>query len=143
MPWDGITVLAGAGQAPDANLAFNTIWVSYDYGNAIGWEIVAGRDFSRDHITDTTAIIINESALALMGLDNPVGEVVSFDPIWDERREFTIVGVTQDMVKESPYEASYPSVIFNSDAMASWLFIKINPQLTAREALPPDRSRVQ
>ena len=125
-----------SGQAPDANPAFNTIWVSYDYGNTIGWKIVAGRDFSRDYTTDTTAIIINESALALMGLDNPVGEVVSFDPIWDERREFTIVGVTQDMVKESPYEASYPSVIFNSDAMASWLFIKINPQLTAREALP-------
>ena len=123
-------------KAPDADPAFNTIWASYDYGNTIGWEIVAGRDFSREHATDTTAIVINESARKLMGLDNPVGQVVSFDPSWDERRAFTIVGVVKDLVKESPYEASYPSVIFNSDAMASWLFIKINPQLTARDALP-------
>ncbi len=124
------------GKAPDANPAFNTIWVSHDYGNAIGWEVISGRDFSRDYTTDTAAIVINESALKLMGLDNPVGQVVSFDPSWDERQEFTIVGVVKDMVKESPYEASYPSVIFNSDAMAGWLFIKINPQFTAREALP-------
>ena len=125
-----------SGKAPDANPAFNTIWVSYDYGNTIGWEVITGRDFSRDYTTDTAAIVINESALKLMGLDNPVGQVVSFDPSWDKRREFTIVGVVEDMVKESPYEASYPSVIFNSDAMASWLFVKINPQFTAREALP-------
>ena len=125
-----------SGKAPDADPAFNTIWASYDYGNTIGWEIVAGRDFSREYATDTTAIVINESARKLMGLGNPVGQVVSFDPSWDERRAFTIVGVIKDLVKESPYEASYPSVIFNSDAMASWLFIKINPQLTARDALP-------
>lgn len=124
------------GKDPDAEPAFNTIWVSYDYGNTIGWEVVAGRDFSRDFATDTTAIIINESALKLMGLDNPVGQVVSFEPSWDERRELTIVGVVKDMVKESPYEATFPSIIFNSDNDASWLFIKINPQLTAQEALP-------
>ena len=124
------------GKVPDANPAFNTIWVSYDYGNTIGWEVIAGRDFSRDYTTDTAAIIINESALALMGLDNPIGEVVSFEPSWTERQEYTIVGVVKDMVKESPYEASHPSIIFNSDNNASWLFVKINPQFTAREALP-------
>ncbi len=115
---------------------FNTIFVTHEYGQTIGWEFVAGRDFSRDFATDLKGIVINESALEILGLENPVGESLS----WMDRGEFKIVGVVKDMVKGSPYEPTNPSIIFLSDNDMQWLYIKMKPTVSAHEALPKIQS---
>ena len=43
--------------------------VDYDYVSVMGLEIIAGRDFNRAFGTDSTAIIINETALKLFGVE--------------------------------------------------------------------------
>jgi putative ABC transport system permease protein len=43
--------------------------VDYDYISVMGLEIIAGRDFDRSFGTDSTAIIINEAALKLFGME--------------------------------------------------------------------------
>jgi putative ABC transport system permease protein len=116
--------------------AFNTIFVTHEYGQTIGWEFLQGRDFSRDFPTDLQGIVINESALKILGLENPVGESLS----WMDRGEFKIVGVVKDMVKGSPYEPTDPSIIFLSENDMQWLYIKMKPTVSAHEALPKIRS---
>jgi putative ABC transport system permease protein len=115
---------------------FNTIYVTHEYGKTVGWEFVAGRDFSRDFPSDLSGIVINESAAAILSLENPVGESLS----WMDRGEFKILGVVKDMVKGSPYEPTDPSIIFLSESDMQWLYIKIKPTVSAHEALPKIQS---
>jgi ABC-type antimicrobial peptide transport system permease subunit len=64
----------------------------------MGWHIAQGRDFSRTFATDTNAVILNQSAVRLMGFRHPVGEIVRI-----EGRPLTVIGVADDMVMASPY----------------------------------------
>ena len=72
----------------------------------------------------TAGIILNESAVKLAGLKDPVGQMVKWEPGWREATDFKIIGVVRDMVKGSPFEPAHPSVIFLGNG--NWLFIRIN-----------------
>jgi putative ABC transport system permease protein len=67
----------------------------YDYIPTMGMEMVKGRNFSRDFGTDSSAIIINETAAAILGYDDPIGK-----PVYRVRSEgplrYTIVGVVKN-----------------------------------------------
>ncbi len=47
-----------------------------------------GRDFSKNFASDSTAVILNESAVKLMGLKQPIGKTIS----WFQQ-PFTVIGV--------------------------------------------------
>ena len=38
-------------------------------------KIIEGRDFSKEFSTDSAAVILNQAAVKVFGLENPVGEV--------------------------------------------------------------------
>ncbi|MFD2587485.1 ABC transporter permease [Croceitalea marina] len=72
--------------------------VDYDYLKTLGIELKAGRDFSPQRTTDSTAIIINETAASLLGVSakEAIGLRVSSD-IGDENGVFyTIIGVVDN-----------------------------------------------
>ncbi len=116
--------------------SFNTIFVTHEYGKTIGWQFVDGRDFSREVRSDTAGIVINESALKILGLRDPVGEVLKWNPGGSERGSFEILGVVKDMVKGSPFEPTDPSIIFLSNFDLQNLYVRINPKVSPHEALP-------
>lgn len=116
--------------------SFNTIFVSHEYGKTIGWEFTDGRDFSRDFPTDLSGIIINESAARLIGLENPVGESLTWSPDWNPGGIYKILGVVKDMVKGSPFEPTDPSIIFLSENDMNNLYIRIKPDVSPHLALP-------
>ena len=115
---------------------FNTIFVTHEYGKTIGWEFVQGRDFSREISSDLSGIIVNESALQILGLENPIGESLTWQPGGSERGTYKILGVVKDMVKGSPFEPTDPSIIFLRDEDLSNLYVRINPKVSAHKALP-------
>ncbi len=54
--------------------------VDLDYISTLGIEIISGRNFSKDFISDSTGVLLNETAVALMQIDNPTENFVySFD----------------------------------------------------------------
>ena len=116
--------------------SFNTIFVTHEYGKTIGWQFVEGRDFSREVRSDTAGIIINESALKILGLEDPVGEFLNWRPGGSERGMFEILGVVKDMVKGSPFEPTDPSIIFLSNFDLQNLYVRISPDVSAHKALP-------
>jgi ABC-type antimicrobial peptide transport system permease subunit len=116
--------------------SFNTVRVTHEYGKTVGWEFVAGRDFSRDYATDKQGVVINESAARLMGLANPVGETLRYAPGWQEPETYQILGVVKDMVKDSPFKPTVPSIISLSEEDMEWLFIRMKGSVSAGEALP-------
>lgn len=45
--------------------------------NLMGMEMVAGRDFSSEFATDSTAIIFNQTAIEVMGIEDPIGKTIT------------------------------------------------------------------
>lgn len=122
------------GKDPDLNDNFGTVSVSYDYGKTIGWNIVDGRDFSRQFASDSNAFIINETAARYMGLKNPVGQTVTWDTQFFDGGDFHIIGVVKDMVMESPY-TQVPPMIFFLQGYKGWMLIRLNPNVSTSAAL--------
>ncbi len=118
--------------------SFSTLIVSPQYAKTVGWQFVAGRNFSSELASDSLAFVINESAAKLLGFKNPIGESVSWQSKWmtnDILKHFKIIGVVKDMVMESPFEPIAPSVFFLSDG-ANWINIKIDPHASSASAVP-------
>ncbi len=115
--------------------SFNINRVTYEYGKTIGWNFVDGRDFAREFSSDSSGVIINETALKLLGLEDPVGETLTLNRD-DSHGEFTILGVISDVVKDSPFVPTDPCLYFLTKRDQEWIYIRLNPTMSAHEALP-------
>jgi ABC-type antimicrobial peptide transport system permease subunit len=115
--------------------SFATVSVTPEYGKTVGWQFIAGRDFSRQNTSDSLGFVINETAARYLGLQSPVGEFVNWDPGWRKKQTFTILGVVKDMVTESPFEPVKPTIFYIQDDKY-WMTIRVNPAVSMSEALP-------
>jgi putative ABC transport system permease protein len=72
--------------------------VDYDYIKTLDLEILAGRDFDRNKRTDSLGMIINEAAVATLGVapEKALGMRVSSDVGVDNPRFYTIIGVVKN-----------------------------------------------
>jgi ABC-type antimicrobial peptide transport system permease subunit len=110
-------------------LFFRNVTVTSEFGKTVGWTIKSGRDFSRDFVADSSAVVLNEKAIEIMGLADPIGTRVKYDG-----QDFTIIGIVNDMVTQSPYEPAQPTVFFGK----GWLGvidIRLRPSLSVQESL--------
>ncbi|MEL6560827.1 MAG: ABC transporter permease [Bacteroidota bacterium] len=76
---------------------YGQIWkVDEAYLGTLGMNIIKGRNFQSELVSDSSAIIINERMANQLGFDNPIGEHISnYEGIR------TIIGVVQDFHFES------------------------------------------
>jgi putative ABC transport system permease protein len=104
--------------------------VDYEFGKTIGWKIKEGRDFSRN-FSDSTSIILNESAVKYMGFEDPIGEIIGA-----YGKNYTVIGVVEDMITQSLY-TSPKQTIFALDPYnaASYISVKLDPNASTTEAL--------
>jgi putative ABC transport system permease protein len=126
----GTTNISWKGKTADQHPLLMSNEVTHDYGSTVGWQIIQGRDFSRVYQTDSSAIIINESAARLMGFKNPLGEIINTNS-----RNYQIVGIIKDMIKESPFQAVKPSFYTLNYNEVEVINIKLSDKLASREAL--------
>lgn len=83
----------------------------YDYVNALGLDLVAGRGFSRDFPSDTaSSVLVNESMVERMGWDKPIGKRFQFDQ--DSTVFHKVVGVVKDFHHRSLYNPIEAFMIF-------------------------------
>ena len=95
--------LGWPGKPESQRVIFVTITTSYDYAETLGAEMLLGRDFSKEFASDSSAIVINKSALDLMQLEGPIGTQLD---LWGEKR--TLIGVIDNILMGSPYEEVRP-----------------------------------
>lgn len=120
-----------AGKDPALAVDFPNNGVSHEFGKTVGWNFKEGRDFSRDFASDSNAFVINEAAAKFLGFKNPVGEILT----WNDRN-YTIIGVIQDMIIESPYEP-VRAALWHIDRYdnANLVILKLNPEVNAHESI--------
>lgn len=127
--WSSTSGLEWKGKDPALSVDFQYNEVSQQYGKTIGWQFMNGRDFSKDFTTDSSAIILNETAAKFMGLKDPVGETITWFTI-----PYKVIGVVKDMIIDSPYEPNRP-LIYNLAKDPGLVNIKINPGISTGTAL--------
>jgi len=116
------------------DLAFTE--VSYDYVETLGIKMAAGRDFSREFATDSSAVVLNQAAVDYMGLHNPVGKFITQGTREGGSRKLEIIGVMENMVTQSPYEPVKQAVYsFDRYGNASYWNLRLNPKRSLRENL--------
>jgi predicted permease len=122
LEWDGMSEEA-------KTISFRDIFVNADFGSTIGWNIVQGRDFSRDHLTDSSAAIVNETGASILGFKDPIGKTIKH---WG--KSYKIVGVTKNMISNNPYYPVQPA-IFMGEGGHSVFTIRIKQAVPVRTAL--------
>ncbi len=96
----------------------SSIWnVDEDYIPTLGIKMAAGRNFSKDMSTDSTAIIINQAAVQLLGFSNPLNQnlYLPMDNMAKVMKRFHIIGVIKDFNFKSLRENVTPLVLFDSE----------------------------
>jgi ABC-type antimicrobial peptide transport system permease subunit len=118
----------------EADLKTDFIYFSTDeqFVQTMGLKLVAGRDIdSRKYLTDSNAILLNEAAVKIMRLKDPVGQQVQ-----ENGSRWHIVGVTKDFILESPYAAVAPTIIAGPSANGFYILnMKLNPANKVSENL--------
>jgi ABC-type antimicrobial peptide transport system permease subunit len=100
-------------------------------GVTAGLTFVKGRDFDlKQYPTDSTAMIINESAWKVMKFKDPIGKIVK-----DNGTEWHIVGVIKDFILTSPYQPTKPMLIAGAKAWFNTMLVKLNPNVSTGESL--------
>lgn len=64
------------GKNREETITFASLQGNYDLIETLGIELQQVRSFFRNYSTDTTKIIFNEAAIALMKLKDPVGKTI-------------------------------------------------------------------
>ncbi|PSL23298.1 ABC transporter permease [Chitinophaga ginsengisoli] len=128
--WQTNGDISWKGKDPTLTVDVPSVGVTSGYGKAVGWQFKAGRDFSREFVSDSSAFVVNETAVKFMGLKDPVGEILQ----WGDK-SFTIIGVVKDMIMESPYQPVRPAVFHMGRGNLGIILMRINPTLDAQTAL--------
>ena len=104
--------------------------VGYDFVKLMGMEVVQGRDFSPEFVTDTSGFIVSELAVQQMGLKDPIGsEITVFG------KTGPIVGVMSDFHTQSLHQSLRPTVLdIKEDLNFGTILVRTEPGKT-REAL--------
>jgi putative ABC transport system permease protein len=106
--------------------------VDADFIPTLGMQMVKGRNFSPDFKTDTMGIILNEAAVQLLGVKDPLKEVL-YRPNFRQGTSdsmkslaFHIVGVVKDFNYSSMHDKVGPAVMNLADYRSS-IAVRLKP----------------
>lgn len=94
------------GKQTTDKIQFSRVSTDHDFVSTMKLRIIAGRDFSPLVKSDTASALINETAAKIMGIKNPLGEKIK-----TRSGDLTVIGITQDVVRGSPFDRVQPCYI--------------------------------
>lgn len=132
--WSSTGGIEWQGKNPEDRTDFERIYMDDTPSATFGLQVLSGRDFDLQKFsTDSTAVVLNETALRTMGFDNPIGEVIK-----DNGLEWHVIGVVKDFVFTSPFRKTEPIVVFSGAKLSrafNVAYIKLNPTKAPQEHL--------
>ncbi|MFO7445784.1 MAG: ABC transporter permease [Ignavibacteriaceae bacterium] len=90
-----------AGMVSESGLTMQRWIIDYDYLETLGIELVEGRNFSQEFGTDSSAIILNQTAVKQLGYQDPVGKKIYTWVTGGRLIDYNIIGVVKDFHFES------------------------------------------
>lgn len=120
----------GANPTKDESYVFSEFRVDHDYLSTLDIEVKEGRDFSREFLSDSSAIILNEAAVERLGWDEALGMKLSTYGGSQENprvETYTVIGVVKDFHFQSLRNRIEP-LVFELGRSRGYLSLKIDGQ---------------
>lgn len=86
--------------------------VDEDYISTLGMQLIKGRNFSKDFISDSTAVIINETTAKYLGAGDPVGKFLYGTDNKGNVLKYHVIGVLKNFNYESLHSNIGPLGLF-------------------------------
>ncbi|HXL58455.1 MAG TPA: FtsX-like permease family protein, partial [Chitinophagaceae bacterium] len=129
--WSSGISMNWQGKDPNTKIQINRYTEDGDLVKTAGMHLVQGRDIDiKNYPSDSTACILSESAVKVMGFKNPLGQIIFDNPI-----NWHVVGVIKDFILESPYEPVKPFMIKGPKYGGDVIHIKLNSANTTAQNL--------
>ncbi|MEN5087393.1 ABC transporter permease [Sphingobacterium faecium] len=117
--WEGATPEQGK------KIVFNIGKAESDFVKTLGLKVLEGRDIDFERLaSDSLSVLVNEAAIKEMKLKNPIGSILK----WGSNT-FTIVGVINDYINDSPYSPVTPLLIYPAKDWMLNMVVRTNPSL--------------
>lgn len=124
----GQTVFRPEGSQSSQQYLLAVMATDYDFAETMKLKLTDGRYFSRDFPADSQVVILNESAVKHMGIQDPVGKRVIMPGRTPEQNQFfPVVGVLKDFHFESLHQKIRPLAIILNRGQTSFLPVRISP----------------
>lgn len=96
-------------------------FVDNQFLDALGMELAAGRNFSPELASDSSAFIINETAAKALGWDDPIGKQLNYGDFI----KGPVIGVVKDFNFESLHHKIKPLVMMHTRWISSHIAIRL------------------
>ena len=128
--WVATSDIHWRGKDSEDRRHFNLYFADGNWAEMMGAELVTGR-FPNPAIwsTDSTAVLLNETAAQMIGMDDPIGQLMT---LWGYEGQVT--GIIKDFVLHTPFEKPEPMVIgCEKIGWRSRVHIRLTPGKTAEK----------
>ena len=95
------------GKQADANIRFEVVPVNYNLIETMEMGMAEGRSFSSDFGNEQEKVILNQAAVDVMGLQNPIGKTIRF---WGSDKQ--VIGVVKNFNFESLRQKINPLILY-------------------------------
>jgi predicted permease len=103
-----------------------------DFVKTMGVKIIEGRDINiKEYPADSTAVLLNETAVKGMRLKNPIGQIIREEG----GRNWHVVGVLKDFIFESPFQKVEKLMVNGPAAWFNVIHFKLNPARSVTDNL--------
>jgi putative ABC transport system permease protein len=121
-------------KATNKDLSISMLTIDHDYVKTLGLEIIAGRDFSKDILSDERhAFIVSEQGAKMLGYTDPA-KALEHPVAWnrwdapDSLKEGKVIGVVKDIQLNSMRETINPVILHVYPFAYNTLTMKVNPE---------------
>ena len=126
-----LNLVTPEGVQEDESPVYQVIWADFDFVETLDIKIASGRKFSTAFATDSSACLINETAVRSLGWETPIGKTIRFTGAPDTNPSHTVIGVMADFHNQSLRQRVEPlMVLFNAPSV--FMVIRIQGQNLSR-----------
>ena len=105
--WNGSVNYSWVGSNPNEKTWIEEFHIDNDFVETMGLKVISGREINTiKYPGDSTAILLNESAVKQMGFKDPIGQIVRND-----NTNWVVVGVIKNFIVNSPFSKIPPMVL--------------------------------
>ena len=117
------------GHDEEKGMMFDRLMIDNDLVETLQIQLERGRDFSADFPSDVeNAVMINETAMKILGWNDPIGKKIMMIDENEAHLDRTIVGVIKDVNFTTVRREVNPMILVHSGQFVPRLLIKLKPQ---------------
>ena len=112
----------------DKKVSFDLIQTTHDFLKTMNIRLIAGRDFAKGRASDSSGIMLNQTAVKRMGIKEPLGQLIFFNG-----RQRPVTGVFADVLWDEPVKNQHPmAIVFNAEN-SDVITMRLNNSRSIRE----------